>query len=116
MPVWSWKTIIMFAITYGAYGLLLGDFLSWPVMWLLCIVMGMGLAGSQAFQWLTIVFMAPILPNGASQLLLGLTMNLIGGNAMSGRSLTNVVHHTTRIFTSTMRTLEIAPFIEAFQA
>lgn len=104
------KTIVLFLITYGAYGLLLADFLPLWADWLLCFLMGIGVAGL-GFAVAHDSIHGAYSSNSKVNYLLGLTMNLIGGNRYVWSITHNVVHHTYTNIHELDEDLEIAPFI-----
>ena len=39
------KTVVLVALYFGSYGLIISGLLSLPLMWFLCFAMGIGMAG-----------------------------------------------------------------------
>ncbi|HTK36164.1 MAG TPA: acyl-CoA desaturase [Caulobacteraceae bacterium] len=87
------KSVIVAAAYFGAYLALLTGHFSWPVAWLLCVVMGFGLAGlgfSVAHDALHGAYSANPRVNG----LLGLAFEALGGNGHAWSVTHNGAHHT----------------------
>ncbi|MEO6167175.1 MAG: fatty acid desaturase, partial [Chitinophagales bacterium] len=104
------KTILIFTFTFGAYGLIIADFLPMWTMLLLCVVMGMGIAGL-GFSVAHDSIHGAYSSNSKVNYILGLTMNLIGGNRYVWSITHNVVHHTYTNIHEYDEDLELAPFI-----
>lgn len=104
------KTIVIFSVTYGSYGLIIADFLPMWSMFLLCILMGMGIAGL-GFSVAHDAIHGAYSSNSKVNAVLGLTMNLIGGNRYVWSITHNVVHHTYTNIHEYDEDLELAPFI-----
>lgn len=104
------KTILIFTFTFGSYGLIIADFLPMWTMLLLCVVMGMGIAGL-GFSVAHDSIHGAYSSNSKVNYILGLTMNLIGGNRYVWSITHNVVHHTYTNIHEYDEDLELAPFI-----
>lgn len=102
------KTILLFSLTFTAYGLIIADFLPLWAMWLLCVVMGVGIAGL-GFSVAHDSIHGAYSSNPKVNYLLGLTMNIIGEIAMYGALLTMLFITHTLIFTNMMRILSWRP-------
>lgn len=104
------KTILIFIITYGAYGLIIADFLPMWAMFFLCIVMGAGIAGL-GFCVAHDSIHGAYSSNSKVNYFLALTMNLIGGSRYVWSITHNLAHHTYTNIHEYDEDLEIAPFI-----
>jgi linoleoyl-CoA desaturase len=86
------KSVVIALAYFGSYALLLGGHLAWPCAWLLCVVMGIGLAGlgfSVAHDALHGAYSADSRVNG----LLGLAFEALGGNGYAWSLSHNGAHH-----------------------
>jgi len=104
------KTIVLFTITFGAYGLIIADFLPLSLMLFLCVVMGIGIAGL-GFSVAHDSIHGAYSSNSKVNYMLGLTMNLIGGNRYVWSITHNNIHHTYTNIHEYDEDLELAPFI-----
>jgi linoleoyl-CoA desaturase len=104
------KTVLLFSLTFASYGLIIADFLPLWAMFLLCIVMGVGIAGL-GFSVAHDSIHGAYSSNPKVNYLLGLTMNIIGGNRYVWSITHNVVHHTYTNIHEYDEDLELAPFI-----
>ena len=104
------KTILLFLLTFGAYGLILsGMFAPW-VMLLLTIAMGAGFAGlgfSVAHDALHGAYSA----NPRTNKLLGYTFDLTGANGYMWKITHNVIHHTYTNIDGVDEDLSVSPLI-----
>lgn len=104
------KTILIYTLYFGSYGLILaGGFNIW-VMWGLCVAMGFGKAGlgmSVAHDAIHGAYSAKPWVNK----LLSKTMNIIGGSDYVWRITHNRVHHTWTNIHEVDEDLQLAPFI-----
>jgi linoleoyl-CoA desaturase len=104
------KTVLLYTLYLGTYGLLLsGAFNIWG-MWALCVAMGVGKAGlgmSVAHDAIHGAYSARPWVNR----LLSKTMNLIGGSDYVWRITHNRVHHTWTNIHEVDEDLALAPFI-----
>jgi linoleoyl-CoA desaturase len=104
------KTCILFLVTFGAYGLILsGQFSLWQ-MWLLCVVMGVGVAGI-GFNVAHDAIHGAYSDKPIINRLLGWSMNLIGGASYVWRISHNIVHHTYTNIHEADEDLEVAPIL-----
>ncbi len=104
------KTVVIFTFTFGAYGLIIADFLPLWTMLLLSIAMGIGIAGL-GFSVAHDSIHGAYSSNSKVNYILGLTMNLIGGNRYVWSITHNLVHHTYSNIHEYDEDLELAPFI-----
>ena len=87
------KTIILLTITFGSYALILTNlFVPWQML-LLAIVFGLGVAGI-GFSIQHDANHGAYSSNPTVNRILGLTLNLIGGNAFTWKIQHNILHHT----------------------
>lgn len=113
-PLANWKMMLKTAILLGAYfglyfAILLGGFNIW-VMWGLAVVLGITTAGI-GFSVAHDAIHNAYFKSKKLNYLLGLTMNLIGGNRYVWSITHNVVHHTYTNIHDHDEDLEVAPFI-----
>ncbi len=87
------KTITIFAITFGAYGLILSNIFPPWTMLALAIVMGMGIAGI-GFSIQHDANHGAYSSSPVVNRILGFSLNLIGGNAFTWKIQHNILHHT----------------------
>jgi linoleoyl-CoA desaturase len=87
------KTITLLAITFGSYALILTNWFAPWEMLLLAIVMGLGVAGI-GFSIQHDANHGAYSSNPMINRVLGLTLNLIGGNAFTWKIQHNILHHT----------------------
>ncbi|MBA3649158.1 MAG: acyl-CoA desaturase [Chitinophagales bacterium] len=104
------KTVILLLVTFGAYGLIISGKLPLLGMWALCLVMGMGLAGL-GFSVAHDAVHGAYSKNKNVNYVLGLVMNLIGGNRYVWSITHNIIHHTYTNIYEIDEDLEVAPFI-----
>jgi linoleoyl-CoA desaturase len=87
------KTITILAITFGSYALILTNWFAPWQMLLLAIIMGLGVAGI-GFSIQHDANHGAYSSNPTINKILGLTLNLIGGNAFTWKVQHNILHHT----------------------
>jgi linoleoyl-CoA desaturase len=87
------KTMVMFAIYFVPYGLILSGVLPLWAMWLCSAVMGLGLAGI-GMSVMHDANHGAYSSNSTVNKLLGYSLNLIGGDAFNWKVQHNVLHHT----------------------
>jgi linoleoyl-CoA desaturase len=87
------KTITLFVITFGCYGLILSNTLPVWAMLLLAILMGAGTAGI-GFSVQHDANHGAYSSNQTVNRVLGFSLNLIGGNAFTWKIQHNILHHT----------------------
>lgn len=104
------KTIVLFAVGFGCYGLILANFLPLSILWVLCAIMGAAFAGlGMAVAHDSIH--GSYSNNKTINYLLGYTLNIIGGNRYVWSITHNVVHHVYTNVHHVDEDLELAPFI-----
>jgi linoleoyl-CoA desaturase len=87
------KTVTLFAITFGAYGLILSNTLPLWGMFCLALLMGAGTAGI-GFSVQHDANHGAYSSNPLVNKILGFSLNLIGGNAFTWKIQHNILHHT----------------------
>ncbi len=87
------KTIILLGITFGAYALILTNWFSIWAMCCLAIIFGLGVAGI-GFSIQHDANHGAYSKYPMVNKILGLTLNLIGGNAFTWKIQHNILHHT----------------------
>ena len=87
------KTIILLTITFGAYALILTNWFSPWEMLFLAIIMGLGVAGI-GFSIQHDANHGAYSSNPIVNKILGLTLNLVGGNAFTWKIQHNILHHS----------------------
>ncbi len=87
------KTIIILTITFGSYALILTNWFAPWQMLLLAIIFGLGVAGI-GFSIQHDANHGAYSSNPTVNRILGLTLNLIGGNAFTWKIQHNILHHT----------------------
>ena len=87
------KTITLLAITFGSYALILTNWFAPWQMLLLAIVFGLGVAGI-GFSIQHDANHGAYSKHAWVNKVLGLTLNLIGGNAFTWKIQHNILHHT----------------------
>lgn len=104
------KTVALVALYFGSYGLIISGSLSWPWMWLLCFVMGIGLAGigfSVTHDALHGAYSASPLINK----LIGYFFDTLGANGYIWKITHNGIHHTYTNIRGYDEDLEVSPLI-----
>lgn len=104
------KTVALLLIYFGSYTLIIAGNLSLYIDWLLCIVLGAGMAGI-GFSIAHDAIHGAYSKNGKVNYVLGLLMNIIGGNRYVWSITHNIIHHTYTNIYEVDEDLEIAPFI-----
>lgn len=104
------KTVLLFALYFGAYGLIISGVLPLWGMWAMCLLMGLGMAGigfSVSHDALHGAYSA----NKTVNRLLGLSFDLLGANGYMWKITHNVIHHTYTNIQGHDEDLEVAGFI-----
>ena len=104
------KTILIFALYFGPFALILSGMFSLPVMWLLCIAMGVGMAGI-GFSISHDALHGSYSSNSTVNYIIGLSFDLIGANGYIWKITHNVIHHTYTNIQGHDEDLEVAEFI-----
>jgi linoleoyl-CoA desaturase len=104
------KTAVLLLVYFGSYTVILTGNFPLYIDWLLCIVMGMGMAGL-GFSVAHDAIHGAYSKNTNVNYGLGLVMNIIGGNRYVWSITHNIIHHTYTNIYAVDEDLEIAPFI-----
>lgn len=104
------KTGILFAVYFGAYGLIISGMLSLWAMWAMCVVMAVGMAGI-GFSIGHDALHGAYSSNKRVNQALGLSFDLVGANSYMWTIIHNIAHHTYTNIQGHDGDLEIAPFI-----
>lgn len=104
------KTLVLFGIFFGAYGLIISGTMPLWAMWALCAVMGVGMAGIGFSVGHDANHGAYSARNGVNKFL-GLSFDIVGANSYVWKVVHNVVHHTYTNIHGHDQDLDIAPFI-----
>ena len=104
------KTLIILTVYVGAYlGILFGG-LPLSTMWVLCLVMGIGMAGI-GFSISHDALHGSYSSNNKVNTLIGLTFDLAGANGYIWKITHNIIHHTYTNIHGHDEDLEVAEFI-----
>jgi linoleoyl-CoA desaturase len=104
------KTIIVLAVTFGSYGLIMtGWFAPWPML-ALAIVMGVGMAGI-GFAITHDALHGAYSHRPRVNRWIGYAFDLIGANSYIWRITHNVIHHTYTNIQGVDEDLEVSPLI-----
>ena len=104
------KTITILALTFVPYGLILSGWFSGPVMLLLAMVTGLGVAGI-GFAVAHDALHGAYSENPRVNRLLGCTMDLIGGSGYLWKITHNIIHHTYTNIHGTDEDLAVSPLL-----
>ncbi len=104
------KTIIILGIYFGSYGLIISGMFSLQVMLLLCITMGIGMAGI-GFSVSHDALHGAYSSNPKINYLIGLSFDLMGANGYIWKITHNIIHHTYTNIHGHDEDLEVAEFI-----
>lgn len=104
------KTVILLTLYFGAYALILSGQLSIGLMWFLCIVMGVGMAGI-GFSVSHDALHGAYSSNATVNKLIGYTFDLMGANGYIWKITHNIIHHTYTNIHGHDEDLEVAEFI-----
>lgn len=104
------KTVILLAVYFGAYALIMTGSLAMWQMWVLCAVMGVGMAGI-GFSVSHDALHGAYSSNNKVNTVLGLTFDMLGANGYIWKITHNVVHHTYTNIHQHDEDLEVAEFI-----
>jgi linoleoyl-CoA desaturase len=106
----KWKTAILLTAYFGCYLLILSGWFPLSASWLLCVGMGIAMAGI-GFSIAHDAIHGAYSANKNVNYILGLSMNLIGGNRYAWNITHNIVHHTYTNIYKHDEDLQLAPFI-----
>ena len=104
------KSVVIATAYFGSYAVLLSGRLDWPWEWLLCVVMGGGLAGlgfSVAHDALHGAYSSNSRVNGA----LGLAFETLGGNGYAWALSHNGAHHGFPNITGHDEDVDVSPLL-----
>lgn len=104
------KTVVMFALFFGPYALIISGVLPLWGMWLMCVVMGFGMAGV-GFSVAHDALHGAYSSNKRVNNLLGMSFDLMGANSYMWKIIHNVIHHTYTNIHGHDRDLEIGFFV-----
>ena len=104
------KTVILLGVYFGAYALILSGQLSIGLMWLLCIVMGIGMAGI-GFSVSHDALHGAYSSNSTVNKMIGYSFDLMGANGYIWKITHNIIHHTYTNIHGHDEDLEVAEFI-----
>lgn len=104
------KTIVILATYWGAYALIMTGLFSLTQMWLLCAVMGIGMAGI-GFSITHDALHGAYSSNNAVNNFLGIFFDLVGANGYIWKITHNIIHHTYTNIHGHDEDLEVAEFI-----
>ncbi|QDG49798.1 acyl-CoA desaturase [Persicimonas caeni] len=104
------KTLVLFGLYFGSYGLIISGLLPLWAMWAMCFVMGVGMAGI-GFSISHDALHGAYSSNKAVNRWLGLSFDLLGANGYIWKITHNVIHHTYTNIHGHDEDLEVAPFI-----
>ena len=102
------KTIVLLAVYFGAYALVMSHSMPMWVNILLCVVLGIGTAGI-GFSVAHDAIHGAYSTNKTVNYILVLTMNLIGGNKYVWSITHNIVHHTYTNIQDYDEDLDVSP-------
>jgi linoleoyl-CoA desaturase len=104
------KTVVLLTMYFGSYGLVISGMLPLWAMWVLCFVMGVGMAGI-GFSVSHDALHGAYSSNKTVNRVLGLSFDLLGANGYMWKITHNVIHHTYTNIHGHDEDLEVAPFI-----
>lgn len=104
------KTIIILAVYWGTYALIMTGSFTLGQMWLMCIVMGIGMAGIGFSITHDALHGAYSSKNWVNSFL-GLFFDLVGANGYIWKITHNIIHHTYTNIHGHDEDLEVAEFI-----
>jgi fatty acid desaturase len=104
------KTVVLVALYFGSYGLILSGLLPLPWMWFFCFVMGIGMAGI-GFSVTHDALHGAYSANPRVNRLIGCFFDTLGANGYVWKITHNVIHHTYTNIRGYDEDLEVSPFI-----
>jgi linoleoyl-CoA desaturase len=104
------KTVVLLALTFGAYGAILSNRYAPGAMLALAIAMGVGMAGI-GFSISHDALHGAYSAHAAVNRLLGFTFDLLGANGYLWRITHNVIHHTYTNIQGVDEDLEVSPLL-----
>lgn len=104
------KTVIILTVYFGSYALIISGQFSLSIMWLLCVVMGIGMAGI-GFSISHDALHGAYSSSNIINKIIGLTFDLVGANGYIWKITHNIIHHTYTNIHGHDEDLEVAEFI-----
>ena len=104
------KTVFIFVVTFGSYGLILSGWFSPWQMLFLAILMGLGSAGI-GFNISHDALHGAYSSSTRVNKILGLTFDLVGANGYMWKITHNIIHHTYPNIHGLDEDLEVSPFL-----
>lgn len=104
------KSLILGILYFGSYALLLTGLLPWPLAWMLCITMGVGLAGL-GFCVGHDALHGAYSANPQVNRVLGLVFEALGGNGDAWRQSHNGAHHGCPNVSGHDKDVDVSPLI-----
>jgi linoleoyl-CoA desaturase len=104
------KTVILFSVYFGSYALIISGAFSTGVMWALCVLMGIGMAGI-GFSISHDALHGAYSSSKRVNRILGLSFDLVGANGYIWKITHNIIHHTYTNIHGHDEDLEVAGFI-----
>ncbi|RNC85974.1 MAG: acyl-CoA desaturase [Balneola sp.] len=104
------KTIVILSVYWGAYAMIISGLFSTQVMWALCAVMGVGMAGI-GFSIAHDALHGAYSSNQRVNDFFGLFFDLVGANGYIWKITHNIIHHTYTNIHGHDEDLEVAKYI-----
>ena len=104
------KTIILFTVAFGSYGLILSGWFTPMQMWGLAVLMGIGIAGL-GFSVAHDALHGAYSSNPTINKILGFTFDITGANGYMWKITHNVIHHTYTNIEGVDEDLSVSPLI-----
>ncbi|MGE0352162.1 MAG: fatty acid desaturase [Gemmatimonadales bacterium] len=104
------KSVVMLSLIFVPYGLILSGALSGPVMLGLCVVIGIGMAGT-GFAVAHDALHGAYSKSPRVNRVLGFCLDLIGGSSYMWKITHNIIHHTYTNIHGTDEDLSVSPLL-----
>jgi linoleoyl-CoA desaturase len=104
------KTVVLVAMYFGSYGLIISGILPLSLMWFLCFVMGIGMAGI-GFSVTHDALHGAYSANSRVNRLIGYFFDTLGANGYIWKITHNGIHHTYTNIRGYDEDLEVSPLI-----
>ena len=104
------KSVVIALAYFGSYAVLMTGWLSWPLAWLLCVVMGVGLAGL-GFAVAHDALHGAYSPNSKINGLLGLAFETLGGNGYAWSLSHKGAHHSFPNISGYDEDVDVSPLL-----
>jgi linoleoyl-CoA desaturase len=104
------KTMVLVAMYFGSYGLIISGILPLPLMWFLCFVMGVGMAGI-GFSVTHDALHGAYSSSPRVNRLIGYFFDTLGANGYIWKITHNGIHHTYTNIRGYDEDLEVSPLI-----